>query len=110
MINIFALHMAQKSRWIKRAASNSTCKWGHLFQAVCRITKEVLDYKLSEKCLLKYRETKFQQQVLQCCYQIISIPPTFVEEIINEYICQNMYIKIDKSPIVPGYLGKGQKL
>ena len=39
--------------WIKRLGSNNSFKWGHLFQAVCGITKDVQDNKLSEKLLIK---------------------------------------------------------
>ena len=41
MINISTFHVAQKSMWIRIAADNSG-KWGHLFQAVCGMNKEIL--------------------------------------------------------------------
>ena len=94
MPDINTIHCVQKCLWIKYLTEPGQKKWKVLSYQLLGLKPELLDFKPPE-AYLNVAKTSFYQQVLDCWSLIKIREPTSVDEILNEHILYNRYIKID---------------
>ena len=100
MPDIFSVHVTAKISWIKRLISEETehNKWTNLMWYMLNFEKYLIHNKIPksycDNCL-----TIFHRQLLECWQSIKNRPPVGVEEIINEYIFDNIYICSNNIPL-----------
>ena len=94
MSDISSIHSVQKCLWIKYLIDACEKKWKVLSYQLLGLKPEMLDFKPPEASL-KVAKTNFYQQVLDCWSLIKIREPTSVNEVLNEYILYNRYVKTD---------------
>ena len=97
MTDIFSVHKAAKCIWIKRLNDESKGKWKSLFWIMLHIDIRLLNRNINYKKITG--KTKFHTQVLESWYKLIGTEPKVQDDIANQFIAHNQYIKINGKPI-----------
>ena len=87
MIDTHTIHQSAKISWIRRLFQPTDAKW-----------KTLIDLQhLNKNCGTKIAnkaKSKYHTQILQAWYPLLDHSPTSIYDILNQYIANNQYIKM----------------
>ena len=95
MIDTQSIHQAAKKSWIRRLFQT---KWKTLMLHMVNIDKQNLNKNLGVQISNKAK-TSYHTQILKAWYTLIDYTLRTVYDILNQYIANNKYIKIQEKPI-----------
>jgi len=102
MINFPSMVASSKIMWIKRLLDNCNPKWKNLALYLCGLSETDLTSKLS----IDYIDPKcgdFYTQILKYWFTFYSVEPVKKEEILNEKLFKNSFIKINNTYVHKEY-------
>ena len=91
MIEVFSVQRAAKCLWIKQLNDETNGTWKSLFSTMLHIDKGLLNQNINYKN--KKGKTKFDTQVFESWYKLISTEPEDQEDTANQFIAHNQHIK-----------------
>ena len=98
IIDTHSIHQAAKISWIRRLFQTTDAKWKTLMLHMLNIDKQTLNKNPGVQISNKAK-TSYHTQILKAWYTLIDYPPKTVYDILNQYIANNQYIKIQGKPI-----------
>ena len=98
---------ALKISWIKRLFSPNNLKWKPKWKTLTLYMSSINDisqltYKLGTDLIPK-NIPKIHKQMLECWFEVFSVEPSTMQEILNEKLCLNKFILIQGRPIRENY-------
>ena len=106
MPDIHAFHIAQKVMCMKNLILEDG-KGLSLFLETSGIRKSMLNHKLNEQYFSQFCLYPFHKQILNCWFGMKSTHPVSRNEILNEYIFENVLVTINNKPLHPKDFGLG---
>ena len=103
MVDIYAVHTASKCSWIRRLYNNSESKCKHSTWSMLNFEPHLLNKNCTTYELKKHCKTKFHKQMIEEWIKLNTSVPKTGEEMLNQFIIYNQYIKIGKEIIPSRY-------
>ena len=104
MPDIYSINITSKISWLKRLISKEDIRWKCLMWKLLNIHSSLLLKKMP-LAISNNSLSKFYKQVLHYWIITKSIPPIDSGEILNEYIFESSFVKIDNKILIPKDLG-----
>jgi len=104
MLEVRKVHTAAKCSWIKRLLNDTKSKWKVTMWHMLNIKSSILN-KNSPGDALKLCKSNFHSQILDSWFTAAGIYPESATDILNQYILQNKFVKINNRTIHTDYLG-----
>lgn len=103
MPDIYSIHETSKIMWVKKLLSGGEQNWKYLEWKLMNISPNKINKKL-DKNISEFAQTHFHKQVLEIWFSNFSQPPITTQEILNEYLFENRFIRHGKTYLKPNIL------
>ena len=98
MVDVYTTHLTAKCRWVARLYDEKPKKWQATFLYMLNIPQNLINKNLPPTYANKPK-TEFHKQIVQSWLTIYAREPICPEEVKDQWLCHNQFVKIDNKLI-----------